>query len=152
MERKMSLFKDLIEKVVVERHNVEIHYKFPVSSNFNKKTECSAFHGNWFYCTIISSSSQYTFHLGINILAILRITCIRQSFETTRGRLAYYYGLYSSRSRGKDCCKQQVPEKMVASISLAGETDQKKNQRKCPKKVRLKLYLKRSLNRHGPDW
>ena len=126
MERKMSLCKDLIEKVVVERHNVEIHYKFPVSSNFNKRTECPAFHCNLFYCTILSSSLQRTFRLNINILAILWIAC-RQSFETTRGRLAYYYGLYSSRSRGKDCCKQQVPEKMAASISSAGEPDQKKN-------------------------
>jgi len=47
--------------------------------------------------------------------------------------------LYSSISRGKDCCKQQVPQKMAASISLAGEPDQKKNHRKNPKKIRLKL-------------
>ena len=87
MERKMSLCKDLIEKVVVERHNVEIRYKFPVSSNFNKRTECPAFHCNRLYCTILSSSLQRTFHLNINILSILRI--------------ARYYGLYSSRSRGK---------------------------------------------------
>jgi len=43
------------------------------------------------------------------------------------------------------------PQKMAASISSAGEPDQKKNQRKNPKKIRLKLYLKRSLNRPGPD-
>ncbi len=36
------------------------------------------------------------------------------------------------------------PEKMVASIDMAGEPDQKKNQRKDPKKIRLKLYLKRN--------
>jgi len=56
-----------------------------------------------------------------------------------------------TRSRGKDCCKQQVPEKMVASIDTAGEPDQKRNHGKSPKKIRLKLYLKRSLNRPGPD-
>ena len=39
MDRKMKLCQDLIERVVVDRHNVEIHYKFPVSSNFNKKRE-----------------------------------------------------------------------------------------------------------------
>jgi site-specific DNA recombinase len=39
MNRKMQLCRDLIEKVVVEKQNVEIHYKFPVSSNFNKKRE-----------------------------------------------------------------------------------------------------------------
>ena len=49
MERKMRLCKDLIEKVVVERYNVEIHYKFPVSSNFNKKTEHQSFQDNQFY-------------------------------------------------------------------------------------------------------
>ena len=43
------------------------------------------------------------------------------------------------------------PQKMAASISSAGEPDQKKNQRKNRKKIRLKLYLKRSLNRPGPD-
>jgi len=43
------------------------------------------------------------------------------------------------------------PRKMVASISSAGEPDQKKNPRKNLKKIRLKLYLKRSLNRPGPD-
>ena len=39
MNRKMRLCQDLIEKVVVEQQNVEIHYKFPVSSNSNKKRE-----------------------------------------------------------------------------------------------------------------
>ena len=39
MNRKMQLCRDLIEKVVAEKQNVEIHYKFPVSSNFNKKGE-----------------------------------------------------------------------------------------------------------------
>ncbi len=43
------------------------------------------------------------------------------------------------------------PQKMAASISSAGEPDQKKNQRKNQKNIRLKLYLKRSLNRPGPD-
>ena len=42
-------------------------------------------------------------------------------------------------------------KKMAASISSAGEPDQKKNQRKNRKKIRLKLYLKRSLNKPGPD-
>ncbi len=57
MERKMSLCKDLIEKVVVERHNVEIHYKFPVSSNFNKRTECPALYSNRFYCRAYNAHS-----------------------------------------------------------------------------------------------
>ena len=39
MNRKMRLCQDLIEKVVVEQQNVDIHYKFPVSSNSNKKRE-----------------------------------------------------------------------------------------------------------------
>jgi site-specific DNA recombinase len=43
MERKMKLCRDLIEKVVVKKHDVKIHYKFPVSSNFNNKRECHAF-------------------------------------------------------------------------------------------------------------
>ncbi len=38
---------------------------------------------------------------------------------------------------------------MAASISSAGEPDQKKNQRKWPKKVLLKLYLKRNEEEKG---
>jgi hypothetical protein len=45
MNRKMQFCRDLIEKVVVEKQNVEIHYKFPVSSNFNKKGERPAVDG-----------------------------------------------------------------------------------------------------------
>jgi site-specific DNA recombinase len=39
MNGKMSLCRDLIDKVVVENGNVEIHYKFPVSSNSNTRRE-----------------------------------------------------------------------------------------------------------------
>ena len=39
MKEKMRLSQKLIEKVVVEKYNVEIHYRFPVSSHFNKKRE-----------------------------------------------------------------------------------------------------------------
>jgi hypothetical protein len=35
----MSLCRDLIDKVVVDNYNVEIHYKFPVSGNSNTKRE-----------------------------------------------------------------------------------------------------------------
>ncbi|MBA7547183.1 hypothetical protein ES705_39589 [subsurface metagenome] len=78
-----------------------------------------------FYRTIKSSSSQYTFHLNINILYVI-MASIPAEVEVR-------------------------PQKMAASISSAGEPDQKKNQRKNPKKIPLKLYLKRSLNRPGPD-
>ena len=43
--RKMKLCRDLIEKVVVKKHDVKIHYKFPVSSNFNIKRECQIVQG-----------------------------------------------------------------------------------------------------------
>jgi len=49
MGRKMRLCRNLIEKVVVKKHDVKIHYKFPVSSNFNKKRECQTFQGSRFY-------------------------------------------------------------------------------------------------------
>ena len=39
MNGRMSLCRDLIDKVVVDNHNVEIHYKFPVSGNSNTKRE-----------------------------------------------------------------------------------------------------------------
>jgi hypothetical protein len=39
MEKKMKLCHELIDKVVVDKENVEIHYRFPVSSNFNKRRE-----------------------------------------------------------------------------------------------------------------
>jgi hypothetical protein len=35
----MSICRDLIDKVVVDNYNVEIHYKFPVSGNSNTKIE-----------------------------------------------------------------------------------------------------------------
>jgi HPt (histidine-containing phosphotransfer) domain-containing protein len=39
MNGRMSLCRDLIDKVVVDNYNVEIHYKFPVSGNSNTKRE-----------------------------------------------------------------------------------------------------------------
>jgi site-specific DNA recombinase len=39
MEKKMKLCHELIDKVVVDKEKVEIHYRFPVSSNFNKRRE-----------------------------------------------------------------------------------------------------------------
>jgi site-specific DNA recombinase len=39
MGKKMKLCRKLIEKVVTNEHTVEIHYRFPVSSNFNNKGE-----------------------------------------------------------------------------------------------------------------
>jgi len=39
MNAKMSLCRDLIDKVVVGDGTVEIHYKFPVSSNCNTRRE-----------------------------------------------------------------------------------------------------------------
>jgi hypothetical protein len=44
------------------------------------------------------------------------------------------------------------PQKMAASISSAGDPYQKKNHGNSRKEIRLELYLKRSLNIHGPDW
>jgi site-specific DNA recombinase len=49
MGRKMKLCRDLIEKVIVKKHDVKIHYKFPVSSNFNKKREWQIVQGIGFY-------------------------------------------------------------------------------------------------------
>jgi site-specific DNA recombinase len=39
MKERMGLAQKLIEKVVVEKQDVKIHYRFPVSSHFNKKRE-----------------------------------------------------------------------------------------------------------------
>ena len=39
MNARMSICRDLIDKVVVDNYNVEIHYKFPVSGNSNTKRE-----------------------------------------------------------------------------------------------------------------
>jgi hypothetical protein len=39
MNGRMSLCRDLIDKVVVDNYNVEIHYKFPLSGNSNTKRE-----------------------------------------------------------------------------------------------------------------
>ena len=39
MSEKMKLCRKLIEKVVTDKHAVEIHYRFPVSSNFNNNGE-----------------------------------------------------------------------------------------------------------------
>jgi hypothetical protein len=39
MNARMSICRDLIDKVVVDNYNVEIHYKFPVSGNTNRKRE-----------------------------------------------------------------------------------------------------------------
>ena len=39
MNGRMSLCRELIDKVVVDNYNVEIHYKFPVSGNSNIKRE-----------------------------------------------------------------------------------------------------------------
>jgi hypothetical protein len=35
----MKLCHELIDKVVVDKEKVEINYRFPVSSNFNKRRE-----------------------------------------------------------------------------------------------------------------
>ena len=42
MGKKMRVCRDLIEKVIVKKYDIKIHYKFPVSSNFNTKRECQA--------------------------------------------------------------------------------------------------------------
>ena len=39
MNARMSICRHLIDKVVVDNYNVEIHYKFPVSGNTNTKRE-----------------------------------------------------------------------------------------------------------------
>ena len=41
MQQRMKLCSQLIDKVIVDRHSAEIHYKFPVSGNCNRGGEAA---------------------------------------------------------------------------------------------------------------
>ena len=45
MHQKMKLCQELIERVVVDDHSVEIYYRFPVSTNCNRNGERHHLHG-----------------------------------------------------------------------------------------------------------
>ncbi|MBA7624793.1 hypothetical protein ES703_32206 [subsurface metagenome] len=98
--------------------------------------------------------TKYNDYFGENIQLFTAtdfIGALTQHVPPKHKNLIRYYDICSSRSKGNVCCKQQLPQKMAVLIDSAGEPDQKKDHRKNPKKIRLKLYLKRSLNRPGPD-